>query len=314
MNHLFYIVVISGVISCCGSKNKPQPPREDPRISELKAKVERYLDLAETNVDSLGWIKDTKCDGLLFNSLFSIAGGHPDIEAAQEGPGIWYRFHTHDCYSGGGSGSTISRDMFIGLFLWIWHNKRLDLIEDIIQYGEAHTNALGGWVMGEGDKFRISIRGSGQATAYEMRYRLGGSNHWKRKIPQVWPRVKDYEAHLQVLHILLRAHLTGGVRSVALRALRGNAEREPRNALFVAVYNRFKDGDRSAAIESLLDETIFPSDRLPVSSDRCTFYLWQREVTRDGEPNPDWLPCKERSEVFTGIDFLFGAAIVLNKI
>jgi hypothetical protein len=70
-----------------------------------------------------------------------------------------------------------------------------------------------------------------------------------------------------------------------LRTLKDYAENHPRNALFQALYHKFTDGVQDVAIETLLDESLFPADRLPTEQDRYTHYLWQRD---DSE---DWKPC-----------------------
>ena len=116
----------------------------------LLKKQRLYLNLSVQKKDSFGWISDSKCDGLLFNSLYSLSGGIVNLEKASGRPGGWFRHPSKNCYKTKGSASTISRDMLLGLFLWIWKNKRLDLIESIIHFGEANRDSLGNWTMGHG--------------------------------------------------------------------------------------------------------------------------------------------------------------------
>jgi hypothetical protein len=52
-----------------------------------------------------------------------------------------------------------------------------------------------------------------------------------------------------------------------------------------------------------MDETLFPSDRLPQPKDRCEEYLWQR----DDLPK-DWAAC-DTIGVHDGVDFLIAAKI-----
>lgn len=294
------IFFLSFIIMACGPKKEPKADVTKPTCEEqIKAKATFYLDHA--NLDSFGWVKDTKCDGLLFNSLYSISGGKPNILLAQDGD-VWLRHPAKDCYPGG-SGSSISRDMFMGLFLWIWHNKRLDVVQSIIDYGENHN-----WVMGEGDSFAIGIRPQLQATVYELRYRLGGADHGKRQIPQIRFELTGYQDHLQMLDILLRALVVGGISDMDLKAAKSSSEREPNNALFSAIYHRYADGDFTQAIKVLLDERLFPVGRMPSSGDRCEMYLWQRDESAD------WQPCKDSGKIFSGIDFLFAKAVILNEI
>jgi hypothetical protein len=305
MNKLYTILALG--ILACGPNKKPQPDDTPASVEQqLRDKAAFYLSHAE--LDSSGWAKETACDGLLFNSLYAIGGGHPDPTLARGESGVWYRTPSHDCYPNH-SGSSISRDQFMGLIFWIWENKRRDLIEEIINYGENHENAIGSWVMGEGDPFAIGIRLEFQADFYEVRYRFGGSDHGKRKVPQIRFPLKGYEDHLQMLDILLRALMIGSISDADFKTAKKSAEREPRNALFQAIYHRYADGDYSSAIKVLLDETLFPSGRMPSASDRCEAYLWQRD-----SDSKDWLPCPASSTIFSGIDYLFVKAIILNEI
>src|SRR5690606_36989106 len=65
-------------------------------------------------------------------------------------------------------GSTISRDMLLGLAWYAWCNKRLDISEGVIKY------ALKNWgVMGEGDPARTNIMPNLFSTFCWISYRLG---------------------------------------------------------------------------------------------------------------------------------------------
>lgn len=304
-----YFILILLLISC-GKKYTPKN-FENPKITQLKIKHKKYLMLSKKHTDEMGWVLDTKCDGLLFNSLYAVAGGQAKIEAAYDGKGKWFRHHTKNCYPNS-SASTISRDMFAGLYIWILVNKKSNLINEIIAHGESNINRLGGWVMGEGDQHRISIRGAGQANAYNIRYALTKVSHIKRKIKNIYGRSEEYQAHLQVLDIYLRYLLTNKLSNYEFKTLKRHAQREPNNSLFNAVYGKFV-GDKDSAINTLLNESLFPANRLPSSDDRCEPYLWQRNQYRNGQVNPDWLPCSEKGgDTHNGVDFLFASYIILN--
>jgi hypothetical protein len=193
--------------------------------------------------------------------------------------------------------------MFLGLFVWLYVNKRIDLIEQIIMYGQSNRDWLGLWVMGEGDRARTVFRPNMQSTAYELLFRLSGQDHPKRAIPQIWALVDGYAAHLQAVHIYLRRMLIGRDQGNTPVFVNHYRKTYPRNALFQIVAGR-----TGAAIDILLDESLFPSDRLPESKDRCTEYLWQRD------PGADWEPCPEERKVHAPVDFLFVAAIILGEL
>lgn len=299
------VLVMAALLVSCDHWTHEKEPTND---EKLRAKGESYLRWA--TVDEKGWIHEDVCDGLLFNSLYSVSGGTPDIELARGSAGVWYRSWAHDCFPTR-SASAISRDMFAGLFLWIWKNKRLDLIEEIIAYGEAHTTELGEWRMGDGDVFRTGIRPDGQALAYEIRYKLGGLDNELRHLPNARFALSGYQEHLQILSILLWASVRGNrINDTDLQSLRSSVDRNPRNALTLAVLHRFTDGDQSLATAILMDETLFPSTRLPNNQDREPFYLWERD--------PEtwfWKPGFFADNVeYSGVDFLFVKAIILGEI
>ena len=302
-------LVLALALVSCDHWNKEIPGNTEKSVADkLRDKAAFYLKNA--HVDENGWILEDKCDGLLFNSLYSISGGHPEISLARGDAGVWFRDPTHTCFPTR-SASDISRDMFAGLFLWIWQNKRLDLIEEIITYGEAHKTDLGEWRMGSGDPMRTGIRLDGQAAAYEIRYKLGGADDDLRHLPIPRFTVSGYEEHLQALSILMWGLLrNGAINDTDLMAIKNSAERSPRNALYLAVLHKFTDGDQSGAVEVLLDETIFPSARLPNNFDREPFYLWERS-----EDQWHWDPGVFADHVeYSGVDFLLVKSIILGEI
>src|SRR5690606_3576842 len=66
-------------------------------------------------------------------------------------------------------------------------------------------------------------------------YRLGGpSRRWARSVPASGGKTKDFQAHLQVLHILLRKHVIGEISYKEVDTLMAHAKREPNNPLFAA--------------------------------------------------------------------------------
>lgn len=312
-----FSMLFASIFTMLSCQSKPKHPPQDPipPHERLEKKLDNYLQWSKDNLDEFGWIGDTKCDGLLFNSLYSVGGGDVDIELAQQEPGKWFRHAAQDCFETRDSASTISRDMFVGLFIWIWHNERLDLIESIVEWGMARRNGLGNWIMGEGDIFRITLRPPLKSTACEILERLGGEDHQLcRQLGLPTLPCTGYECHLQALHILLRGQILGAITDAHLEKLEELVRRFPRNALYQALLAKYTEGNMDKAIEILLDESLFPDDRLPESQDRCTFYLFQRDEFHGEEPNPDWLPCPEDGERFSGVDFIFTSALVLGRL
>ena len=278
----------------------------------VKKKMQLYLSLAE--LDSWGWIQDTKCDGLLFNSLYVVAGAKVKIEDARDISGKWYRHPAKDCYPRHQSGTSISRDMLIGLAFYIFEAKRLDLVTDLIRYGDAHKDSIGQWVMGEGrssNSYLVPL--SMQDTFHAIKAVLSGKLY-NPKTELLWLKSQGYEAHLLMLHLYLNAKLSGGFTEEERLLIEKIHKEEPNNALFSAIHARTTDGDMKDAMRILLDKEYFPDQRLPSSRDHCEFYLWQRSEVKNDDPNPDWLACPKEAKVFSGVDFLFAAAMALGDI
>lgn len=197
--------------------------------------------------------------------------------------------------------STISRDMLTGLAWYAWHNKKLDISEQVISY------ALKNWgMMGEGDITRINILPGMFSTFCWISYKLGGpSRAWARWIPGDTGNkgLIGYQAHLQVLHILLRKELEGRISSNNKKALQAHAAREPKNPLF-----QHSVGENDKAIEILSDVSLWPEDRLPNSKDRKEPWILQRDHGKD------WKPCMEKEEhTHSGGDFIFVYYLIQRK-
>lgn len=313
----------------------------------LESKFQTYLDLIKTRQDANGFIESDTCDSLLFSSLIGcVQGVNVNIDAAWGRPlkGWWLRRPPAcgTCVSEGfdrtfwqrvkdglmatvpadasvseattafaaefGRGnSTISRDMLTGLAWYAWCNKRLDIAEAVVQ------RALANWgVVGRGDPSKINIMPGLLATYAWISHKLGGpSRPWLRWIPvDLGGHVTDYQAHLQVLHVLLRANVTGQPVSKYAKILNYQAKRERNNALFqyaAALANCWTPGTTSL----LGDAQWWPDDRLPNENDRREQWLFQRDEGADWLPTMFWLPFPR---VHSGGDFLFLYAMMSGRL
>jgi hypothetical protein len=277
-------------------------------LKKFSDKFDLYLSESQSHRDSYAWKDRIKCDGLLFNCLWSIAGACVPILSARDGNGKWHRHPSFECYRLGQSGSEISRDMFDGVHLWSIVNRRGDVIEDLIAFGMKHN-----WIMGEGDISRTYFTPSMQATLYEIRYRLTGKTSWKRYIPRDWYRpipfsipasITGYQRHLQVLHIFCNCLMRNATER-EIELLNYHRKSQDKNALYSAIYHLVTDKDFYEPICLLMDETRFPNDKLPTSLNYDSDYLWQRDQT-----SKDWQPRRDQIEfVLPAIDWLFAASI-----
>lgn len=272
------------LVLCGCQKQKPKAPLQ--KSAEVAAKAELYKSLHK------GWAH-AKCDSLGFTALCKLSGGcaDADIMQAEGEPGRWYRSPEHDCYDLGQSKSDISKDMLMMLFPYLYATGDKQNLREIYDYGKANGN-----VMGRGPISRTFMT----PPMVLLLQRLIGIN--VSELPNGSKEVTKagYEKHLDAIDLLTKGMLGGGLDQIQYEEIRKYADANPKNALFVALYRKYRDGNQQQAIDILLDESLFPSDRLPTSADRCEEYLWQRD---DGS---DWQPC-DKAETHDGVDFLVAA-------
>jgi hypothetical protein len=241
------------------------------------------------------------CDGLLFRSLLSVSGNtHINIPDHFKSP-FWYRSPDNACPDT----TTISRDMMIGLWWWLWRNKEIERAEYLLEYANDHLGK-----MGRGDP-RVYMSPSLYNTLYYIIKRIGGSTkNSKLAVEVAWDRdFKGYKAHIQMLHILLRAEIEGFVQTKEKQVIETTYLREPQNALFAYAYAKFISGDYTPVIQVLLDTNHFPENSLPSNENHCDSWLWGREYSTE----KDWTPCPEVKH-HSGGDFLFVSNLVLEEL
>jgi hypothetical protein len=278
-------------------------------FTELQKKYDLYSILVKKHQDEHGFIDTKHCDSLLFSGLLGcVPNTTVNIKAAYDGKSkMWLRrpMSYPECLQCGGSVSTISRDMMLGLAWYVWKNNRLDIAEQVVKY------ALSNWcIMGKAATFkdligRCLMTPGLLATWAEISYRLGGPNRWwLRYLPQFESSsVMGYEAHLCVLHILLRKELTGTIPKRIEKVLHIHATKNPTNPLFQYAVGKIDD-----AVSLLMVDTWWPNDRLPTRGDRKESWLIQRNY------GDDWKPAKEEKEIeHSGADFLFVSSLILKN-
>lgn len=326
-------LIILFVLSCsCNEEKKDKinnlPLLDKPQITKLESKFELYKDLSKDNLDEKGWVLDTRCDGLIFQSLYAVAVGDDASPLLAEDETIKGKFFRHwkkTCYQtfldkkagletepGTSSGSENSSDGYIGLLRWVQHFDRKDVLEDIINWGEQNSNGVL-WVMGEGQNLGTALRPDLIGVIRQMQFVMLGEDKFNRKNPLDFSSCKDFECHLrmQVIKLKQKAKSYGAREQKELKRL---AEKYTNNALFNGYYACLEK-DRAAgqrAYQVLMNEQWFPNDRLPKSTDRCGYYLFEREPTSDA-----WLPCKssgkdKNDRQWSGIDFLTAAKELLD--
>lgn len=269
------------------------------------SKYKQYINLIKTRQDQSGFIESTHCDSLLFSGL---VGCVPEVKVyiddAMGEYGQWFRTpiytkgqldFTKECFNCEKSSSTISKDMLIGLLYFAYYNRRLDITEGLIRYALRNLGIMGKAKDLKTLLSRCLISPGLLGTAAWISYRLGGpSRPWLRLLPMSPSKhVTGFQAHLAVLHILLKNKLTNENNYKDI--LNYHYNRQPNNPLFAIA-----SGHHSAAKAILANPKLWPDDRLPTNRDRAESWLVQRDF------GPDWKPQTDKElTVHSGGDYLF---------
>ena len=273
----------------------------------IVAKRAIYLKLLKKHEDKYGWL-DFACDGLLFNSLYAFSGGNVGIDKARSASGKWFRTTDHSCYPNR-SGSDLSKDMVIGLMLYLYSSKRFDDLKRLSDYGKRNL-----WIMGRGPYASTILMHDQRRNLALALESLSGKTQEDRDLPSGFGiPCKGYGCHLRALDIYLHHLIHKSIPKVAFKDLEVMVRENPSNALYRSIIAPYKKSEYMFAINLLNEEKFFPKNMLPTNRDYCTDYLYQRPQYRNGEINKDWLPCKVEKQHF-GVSFLFATQILMNSL
>lgn len=309
MRHLIFILLLTA----CGPKGdgrkSPVPPFSYSMPIDLQEKAMSYRNLVGSVQDEWGFVGTERCDSLLMTALAGASGvAIKDIHAAEDpaNPGKWvrrpeFRPDAPEACFPNNSGSSISRDQLLGLAWYAWRTRDLGIVQAVTSYADTH-----GGQMGEGDEYRIGIRKPLYDTFRLLEHKLGGREPGEWLPLFEFTAQKGFAAHLQVLHIVLRAEIDGhDMPLIQRQVLKQLAERSPNSPVMQAAAARWyssKYWDRF--LDAARNEQYWPHNRLPTSADRCIDWATQ-------EQNPaDWTPCPEEGRIHSGGDLLFAISII----
>lgn len=297
---ILLLALLCSPLLACGRKREAARETSSP-LDELRERRELYRSIAPR-----GWNVSQECDALLFVALTQVGlGEQGDVELAESEPGKWNRKQGPE-YADACS-SDISRDMFMGLFVWIWEFKRLDVAQTLWNYG-THNN----WRMGEerGSLLehadRVYFRPGTVALLAELIYKLGGENHLERSLLSVTPQSTEpgFQSHLTLLTLHLLGEMHSGLTAGELSTLTDILVHMDGNPLAQALYHKYTDGDQSRAVQLLLET--WPADRLPTVRDWKEAWRTQRADSDTGfQPGGSDKP-------HSGGDFLFVCRVIFG--
>ena len=292
-------------LASCGPLFLPRESASAP--VSLTERRELYLRLNSAQQDSNGFILTQHCDSLLFSSLNAVGRGERiQITAARDEEGQWFRrpLDLPECYANRESRSTISRDMLIGLLLYLQHFQESKLVADLWNYGSTNN-----WIMGEGEginRVAAVLSPSLIKVLAEMNYKMNGVDADERHLPDLTIFTKDggYVNHLNLLYFKLYSEVYGGITVLQYSELQRYVnEIDPNNLLGLALLSKY-----TKIPLSLNKLNVYPAERLPTTADWCEEWYYQRQT---GDVSQ--LPC-EPTTVHTGGDFLFLLYIINSPV
>jgi hypothetical protein len=285
-----YIFLLLLLVSCGkqGVKERSTPP-----LPSLDAVRELYSDQMLAVQDSNGYVDTGKCDSVLHTALLGAGGvAIKDINSARNKDGQWFRrpLNYPECLANGQSKSTFSRDMLLGL-MWYWYSiGEWKNAEEFYQYTSTRAFKFGDADGSLEGNSRVIMTPDLLSLLAELIFKMGGPNHVLSRTlgTRQAPEVLGFEAHLQILSILMWGRLTGYYTTHEIVAIRAHIARKPENALFQYAGSNYDEAERLLLIHH-------PADRLPSTEDFCNPLRYETEL------NP---PCPEQVREHAPVHFM----------
>lgn len=269
-------------------------------FADIEQKASLYCELSKGNYQKQRYVVE-ECDGAGFTSLYGLACSANDVDLSvfEGDKGDMFRNPNRDCYpSRSKSGFSKDHVLMRSIAAWEqhdsgWARRFLDSM-DGIYFCEA--------VDVETRLSRCVL----SANLYNILNRIAGRPALAESEDAIGERY-GFESHLHVLGIWLRGRVDGSIDDIDLGYLETYARREPLNALYQAAAYRYGKATKEEVINAF-GSSHWPNDRLPSSTEHCTNYLFQRDMSSAG----DWQPCPDAFQVYSGTDYSFAAYVLRN--
>lgn len=214
----------------------------------------------------------TSGDGLLFACLQAVATGR-DFDVSEYMQENGQVFRNPAMAAGAQLGpreSTISRDMYMGLFCYCLHFGKADILEKTASYGWKNW-----WKMGRENRKldnRTWFTPGLILLLYALLAHLRGRPRLAKFLAGIYQPLSStpgYQSHLAMLHIYLNKRIRGNLLTTEALTLRLILQHSPRNALALALAGWADDARQELA-------TQWPTDRLPTMHDWTEEWRTQR--------------------------------------
>jgi len=186
----------------------------------------------------------------------------------------------------------------------MWKHQRVDLATDLMETLKGNFYQL----PGEGSLGELQMLPSYLNTLALLIRELGGKDYYLeiRMPARFQSSGEGYVKHLTAWHIALRGAIQGSLSDHELGILNTLRMNDSYNPLFQAAYHRYSDGNQEMAYGLLINESLWPKDFLPTTSNYCDEWVVQRD-------NPDdWKPCPGRDIQVTGAELIAITELLLK--
>lgn len=322
------LIIACLFLTSCGWWTKETKDSEDPgknRFELLQEKKDLYESMTQLLKNENG-ILPHDGDTLWLNSLYALAGGNVNLDAFLYINDSICREPGCKSFENNVSKSNCSYDGILPYAMARFVNKELDKLEGMIERADKYDRYMCEGGLDEYRKMNLILYYTIKAAIKKLKneglperpnpidvakeYKLNEKDELNQNSDDVIPAISGYRAHLTMLHIDFVGMIYDGVNQIEYKFIEYQAKRQPKNALYQAIYHAYNDGDQSDAINMCFNDTYFPSDKLPTNENYCTEYLWQRDEEND---SGDWLPCDEKRQ-HRGVDLAIAAKkILMNK-
>jgi len=245
--------IAKSVTPCRYVSKKSIPAHIKPTLEPIHKSL--LYDL-ERKRDRQGWVLHD-CDAMLWQGLYgAVTKEKTTIFAAMEDSGLAYRQPKKDCLATRKSKSSWSRDMMVGMLTWCLHAKNSHALDLHFAYGQKHK-----WRMGFGPVSRTLYTPQIVSLLDQVRFHIKGKPYPKyKKIPYIFSSgLVDYQAHLQVLVVLIIGEMYGKIPAEAFKRLEEHYKRSKRNPLYAAAMLRYGGAKYATAAISACTSPVFDS-------------------------------------------------------
>jgi len=329
--NLLLLFIVFFMASSCTRKNSEKKTEDTSDLRALGYQADGYCDLSGPKVMALGYAI-RECDGAGFTALYDLACPHVgvDLEKFQDDTGRMHRSPNHTtCWdysktasenaATAGSKAGFSRDHVLMRLIQAWEQKDLAWVSSFIKFTEANSGVICDAVDDETKIGRCLMSPTLMTLLYDAEAKL---KDMPAKVvdQQLAAKLSDSsadglgivtgsDAHLQVLRLLLKGRMYGALTNLEVATLKAQAERQPKNALFKAVYHKFTDGDQTVAMGLLKNQNMWPVETLPTTKNFCSDYLWS-----DDYSEADWLPCDTQDNEWDALDFTLAVWVLTAEV